>query len=474
MKLNWHRVIIYVAIVGMEGCWLFILLALLNEEVADGRFSIFGILLLYPAAFAINALLARLRWPKICLWGVSWLIWLIAMLLIVKIQLAGGLAWSDKEWLLSIPRSIPEVLYSFQPELLVLLITAAIWWLGRRLSRLNVSFGALVSEFQFGLIILALISLSASLLKTGVINPVPVALTFFIFALIGMSVAHAMEGKSWLFGLNQGHWSGLLLISISLVLILGLVISFIITPEFLQVLWNAIKWVGESIWGVIMQIIDFFAGLFSGSEPAEISPLPSMPAMESSEGFELKMPEWLRRGLEIGWIILMIGIFLLALWRISSVILRWLRRQLASAAGAEFEPMPGAFKADLLSFLKHILSKILSIGRLFYLRGRFATANAEIATVLQIYRQFLRWGSTGRHPRHVSQTPYEYCRVLTDILPEASEDLDLVTQQYVRARYGACLSTSNELNELRQALHRVKKIRLKRVNIKGTRDKEVT
>jgi hypothetical protein len=458
----------------MEGCWLFILLALLNETVADDRLSVLGILWLFPAAFAINALLVRLRWPKICLWCVSWLIWLIAMLLIVKIQLAGSLAWSDKEWFLSIPRSITEVFYSFQPELLVLLFTAVIWWLGRRLSRLNLTFGALVTEFQFGLIMLILISLIASLLETDMINPVPVALTFFIFALIGMSVAHAMEGKSWLFGLNQGHWSGLLLISISVILILGLVISFIVTPEFLQILWDGIKWVGEFIWGVIRQIIDFFASLFSGSEPVEIEPMPSMPTMESGEVFELKMPEWLRRGLEIGWIILMVGIFLLALWRISSVIFRWLRRQLASAAGAEFEPMPGAFKADLLSFLKHILSKILSIRRLFYFKGRFAKANAEIATVIQIYRQFLRWGATGRHPRHVSQTPYEYCRVLTDILPEASEDLDLVTQQYVRARYGACLSTSDELNELRQALNRVKKIRLKRVNIKGIYDKEVT
>ena len=137
--------------------------------------------LIYPLAFAFNFLLQRLRWPKVCLWSVSWLIWAMVMLVIVKTQLADSLAWSDTAWLLSVPRSMGEVIYTFKPELLILLITAVMWWLGRRLSRLNVSFGTLVSEFQFGLIMLILIFLIASQLKTGMGNPIPVALTFFLF-----------------------------------------------------------------------------------------------------------------------------------------------------------------------------------------------------------------------------------------------------------------------------------------------------
>jgi hypothetical protein len=457
----------------MEGCWLYLLLVLLDRQVADDRLSIPGVLVLYPAAFTINALLVRLRWPKIWPWSVSWLLWVMAMLVIVKIQLAGNLAWSDTEWLLSVPQSIASVIYSFEPELLVLLITATMWWLGRRLARLNVTFSTLVSEFQFGLVMLVLISLIASLLNTSMINPFPVAFTFFLFALIGISVAHALEGNSWLSGLYQGHWSGLLLVSIGVILILGLLISLVATPDFLQGLWAAIKGVGEVIWGFIMKVIGFFAGLFSGSEPAELSPMPSMPAIEADEGFKLTMPEWLRSGLKIGWITMMVGLLLFALWRISSEIFRWLRRKLAGMAGAEFEPLPGAFKADIMGLLKRILSKIIGIRRLFRLRGRSTPAYAEIANVIQIYRQFLRWAAAGRYPRQASQTPYEYCYVLSDILPEASGDLDLVTQQYVKARYGARLSTTDELNELRQALHRVKKIRLKKVRIRSTHEKEV-
>lgn len=473
MKLKWTRLILYAAIIGMEGCWLYVLLVLLNSRVADGRLSIPGFLLLFPATFIINALLLRLKWPKIWLWSVSWLLWAIAMLLIVKIQLAGDLSWSDTEWLLSVPRSITSVIHSFNPELLVLLITAAMWWLGRRLTRVNVTFNTLVSEFQFGLVMLVLISLIATSLETGMISPLPVALTFFLFALIGISVAHALEGNSWLSGLYQGQWSGLLLVSIGIVLILGLIISLLATPELLQGLWTAIKWVGEVIWKFIVAIIGFFVGLFPASEPAELSPMPSMPTVEADEGFSLTMPAWLSSGLRLGWFILMAGLLLFALWRISSNIFRWLRRRLAGMAGAELEPLPGAFKADIKNLLRRILLKILGLRRLFRIRGRSTLVNEEIATVLQIYHQFLRWAASGGYPRKASQTPYEYCYALSDILPDARHDLDLVTQQYVKARYGAWLSTTDELDELSRTFHRVKKIRLRKVRIRRTHEKEV-
>lgn len=474
MKLDWRRVILYAAIIGMEGCWLFILLKLLNEEVADGQLSVLGVLGLYPAAFVLNAWLLRIRWPKVCLRSISWLLWAVAMLVIVKVQLAGSLAWSDTEWLLSIPQAIAESIYFFKPELLVLLITAVIWWLGSRLSRLSVNFGTLLGEFQFGLIILIVVFLIASLLKTEISNPVLVALTFFLFALIGISIAHALEGNSWLTGLYQGHWSGLLLVSIGVILVLGLLISLILTPEFLQVVWAAIKGAWEFIWGVIMKILDFFAGLFSASELGELPTVTSIPATEVNDGFSLNMPEWLRGGLNLAWIILVIGITIFALWRISSDVLRWLRRKLAGMAGAEFEPLPGAFKSDILGLLKRVLSKILGIKRLFHLRARSAPVRAEVSTVVRIYRQFLRWAAGGGHPRHLSQTPYEYCCELSGIMPEAGEDFDLVTLQYVKARYGAWLTTEDELNKLSQALQRVQKIRLKKVKTKHTYDKEVS
>jgi len=474
MKLDWHQGILYVTTIGMKGCWLYALIAMLNKHATDERLSVVGVLVLYPVAFIFNMFLARLRWPRVFNKAISWLAWVAGMLLMVKVQLFWDLPLSDPAWLLSVPRSIAEVIYTFRPELLILLSTGIIWWLSRQLASRAVNFAAMVTEFQFGLVMLILIFFIASGLEATPDNPVPIALAFFLFALLGISVAHALEGTSWLSGLYQGHWSGLLLVSIGVIFILGLLITWVVTPDLLQLFWAAIKWTWGLIWALIMEIIIFLASLFPTLEPAELPPAPSMPAMEPAEDFRLwTMPEGLRSGMRIGWSVLVIGAILVALWRISSDIFRWLRRRLASMAGAEFEPLPGAFRADLLNLLKRILFKLLGLKLPSWLRKK-ETASPPVASVRQIYRQLLRWADAAGCSRHVSQTPHEYCYTLAGLVPEAGEDLDSITQHYVRARYGALLSTTNELDGLSQAWHRVKQTRLKKVATERAHGKEIS
>lgn len=459
MKLDWRQSILYVTTIGMEGCWLYALLVLLNTQVADGRLSIVGLLLLYPLSFGFNKLLQQLRWPKVCLHAVSCLAWAIGMLLMVKIQLFSGVALSDPLWLLAVPQAIAGLIYTFKPELLILVSSAVLWWLGRRLAYLRINFATSVSEFQFGLAILLITFFVTYQLRVDLADSVPVALTFFLFALLGISIAHAQGGTSWLSGLYQGHWAGLLLVSIGLILILGLLIGSVVTPDLLQLALTGLKWV----WGLIMKVITFIASLFPEPEPAELPPAMPMPEMEPSEGFKIwTMPESVRSGLRIGWTVLVLGFLLAALWRISSQIFGWLRHKLARMAGAEFEPLPGAFRADLLSLLKRILLKLLGFRLSFRFGWKSRLVPPEIASVRQIYRQLLHWAAAGGYPRRMSQTPHEYLYTLVDLLPEAQDDLNFVTQQYVSTRYGTSLPTENELNQLRQSWHKIRQNRLGR------------
>jgi hypothetical protein len=471
MKPDWRKVIIYFTVIGVEGCWLYALTVLLNKQVAGGLLSVPGILLIYPLAFIVNLLLYRLKWPGFFLTCISWVLWAISLLVSVKVQLAGNLAWSDTAWLLAVPRAIADVIYSFRPELLVLLLTAVMWWLGRRLSRSNITFGATVSEFQFGLVMLVIVFFIASQFDTGLGNPVPLALLFFLFALVGISVAHALEGTSWLAGLYKGRWSGLLLLSIGAVIVLGLIVSAIFTPDVLNAIWSAIKWVWAIIWGIILKIMDFLMSLLPGSEPKldEIPPMPTMPPAAPEEAARWSMPDWLRNGLRIFWIAIMLGVVIFALWRISSDIFRWLRRKQAGRGGAEFEPLRGAFRNDLLGLIKRIIARIK---KLFRPGVRTAPERAEIATVLQIYHRFLRWAAAGGHSRQVSQTPYEFGYSLAGLMPEAVADINLVTQEYVKARYGAWVSSPDELNDLNRAWDRVKHFHPDKGKIRRTRKKE--
>jgi len=221
-----------------------------------------------------------------------------------------------------------------------------------------------------------------------------------------------------------------------------------------------------------MKVITFIVNLFPAPEPAELPPIVPMPEPEPSPGYHaFTIPEAVKNGLRIGWTTLMFGFLIFALWRISSQVFSWLRRKLAGMAGAEYESLPGAFKADFLNLLKHIL-RLLRLRLSFRFRRKPSSLLPEIASVRQIYRQLLHWVAVGGYPRQTSQTPHEYLYTLVDLLPEAQVDLAFITRQYVSARYGASLPTEDELLNLRQSWHRIKRNRLKKQDNEHTQEQE--
>ena len=296
------------------------------------------------------------------------------------------------------------------------------------------------------------------MLEVQLANSVPITLAFFLSALLGISITHAQEGTSWLAGLHQGHWTGLLLVSISLILILGLLISSVITPDFLQLILAALKWV----WGLIMKAVAFIISLLPEPSPPEIVPgeVPApVPAEEPDWSKFFFVPEAVRSGLRLGWTIMVLGLMLFFLWRVSSQIFSWLRRRL-STAGAEVEPLRGAFRADFLSLLTRLFSRLLGLRRLLHRQRK--PELPEITSIRQIYRQLLHWAATRGLPRAVFQTPNEYLYILEEALPDSGKALRSVTQHYVSARYGLSLPSADELHQLKQSWHQVKQNRPKR------------
>jgi hypothetical protein len=459
MNLDWRKFVLYAAVIGIEGCWLYALLSLLNRQVVAESLSVFGILLVYLISFGLNGLLRLLRWHYLVIRIINWLGWAVAVLLVLKVQLYGGLAWSDTNWLMALPRAFADIIYTFRPELLILIGTAAVWWLGRRLARVQVNFGTLVTEFQFGLFLLIIAFFSASMVDASLDHPVLLAMVFFLISLLGISLAHSMENTTWLSGLYRGHWSVLLLASIALVLLLGFVISLLVTPDVLGAIVSAIKWFFSMIIAAFLFVAEWIASLFPDIDRTE--PMPEFPALppagEAPSGST--MSETVKNILRILWTIMIAALCLFALWRISAAMYKWLRRRLASASGAKYEPMPGAFRADLLAFLKRVFAWLLGARRLFGRRPGAAPPRPEVNTVRQIYRQLLRWAAGLGLPRHISQTPYEYQYRLAEALAEVEDDIDLITRQYVRTRYSRVPLTEDELQKLKQSWYNVRQSR---------------
>ncbi len=191
----------------MEISWLYALLNAANKSVAD-RLSIPLLLVILLVSFGISKALQRLHWPKLALTSLSWLIWVIVMLLMIKVQLFPGTDFRDTVWLASIPHAFSQIFTSFEPALLILLSSVVLWWFGRRLAYSKADFSATLTEFQFGLGILIIVFFTAYELNLDQSSSLPVAMTFFSLALIGISISHAQENNSWLNSWRQAPLAG--------------------------------------------------------------------------------------------------------------------------------------------------------------------------------------------------------------------------------------------------------------------------
>ncbi|MDD5127503.1 MAG: DUF4129 domain-containing protein [Dehalococcoidales bacterium] len=446
MRHDWRQGLLYLTVMGMEGATLYAVLAVFNRQIAEDRLAVLGLMLLYPLAFAVNKILHWWKLRPLINYPLNILAWSAAVLLAAKAQLLGYIGIFDNTWL-------SAYLANFwgKAELIIFFSSIALWFTGRRLARISIDFATAVGEFQFTMAILLLTLFTTSQLHTEVPDGIALIIIFAVSSLVAMSLSHAREGRGWLSGLSQGHWVTLLIVSIGLILVLGLLVSAMLTPDFLQVVINALKWA----WDKIMMAITYLLSLLPTPE-GEPVPLPAPDTAADNatqQAIRELIPESIREPLRIAWLILASGAMLAALWRISTQLADWLRRRLADRSRGEIESLNGAFFADLLDFFKRVLAKLFG-GRWFAPRQ---SAPENIHPARQIYRQFLKWTAKRGFPRPTFQTPYEYLAALRELIPASDAELNFITQQYVNIRYGMAPPSEADLDRLRETWRQVQK-----------------
>jgi hypothetical protein len=449
---SFKNALIYITLFGMETCWLYAALNAANQSVGGVLYVPFLLVALF-LSLGISALLKLLPWPKIVLTILSWIIWPAAFLLMVKYQLFALSGFSDSVWLSAIAHAFSQIFYTFEAPLLIFISTAVMWWLGRRMAYFKADFSTAVTETQLGVVILALVYFSAYQLKLEQSGSTGVALIFFFLALVGISLSHA-RGDSWLSSSHKKHWLGITLVLIGLILVFGLVASYIFTPDLIQVFINAAKWV----WSLIERLIAFFASLFPPSTHTspEMSPLPTMTSPDTETSGGIHWPEWLRPSLLLVWEILIVGLIIVAVWRVTSEIFHWLQRH-APSGGDEVESLKGGFWTDFLAFFKNLVYRLLKIQRKPREDDGLKNLPPQVVSVRQLYAQFLHWTSSKGHPREKFQTPEEYREALYRLMPEMEKNLDLITREYMNVRYGSGIPTDDKLVELKNCWHDLKK-----------------
>jgi len=446
-----------ISIFGMEFCWLFAVLTTANQA-ADNLLSIPLLMFVFPVSFVIAKVFQKLNRPKFLIIPLFWIIWAILMMLMVKIQLFFLMSLTNPIWLSAIPLAFAHIFTNFDPALLIITGSAILWFAGRRLAFSKADFSAALTEFQFGLIFLILLFLINYMAKFDQSISITLTIIFFTLSLSCIAITHAQNNRSGFNSLKEIHWPGMIIISIAIIICLGIIISIIINPNFINLILAGLKW----IWSMIEKLMALIAGLFqpgTGSIPPVEDPTFTPPDHETEN--ILGLPEWLREKLSLGWVIGFTVLFLIALWRIASQVAAWLRGRLANNGG-ETERLKGAFRQDIINLIKRILEFIFRIKFKKQGEKHEEYLSSESAQVRNVYREMLDWGRKNGIPKQPYQTPIEYSRLLEDSAAIDPESVNYITGHYQDVRYGGKQPAQNLLATLIEKWHILRKTRPKK------------
>ncbi len=430
---------------ALEACWLYILLDILDAATGITLDPRFGLAAFFVPAFAYHLWASRRGRPLLEEIGGFLLFAAVLGLWIVLAPIPAGFIGG-------------RVLAAFQGGIL--------WFLGRRAGRLRPDFAAFLGEFQFGLAILLAVYALIGHFVPGLGTLVPPAVLFFLLGLVGLFLLRdAAGGEQNFSGARRRSRWGLLIGSLILVSASALWLLAVIKPDLLAWALAAAVKVGSFIAWLGARFIEFLAWLLPAPEggPLKMAPRPAPHPGDPRDTFAfLQLSEQTRK---IGQYLVSAGwasLILVALWRVSTDILKWFRRRLGLSAGTETESLEGAFREDLrriaamvLAWLK-VLCRRLVGGR----RGRTLAPGA--AGVRQAYRRLIEIGATGGCPRSPARTPAEHLETLGHWLPEARGEMAFITEQYVQARYGPGPVMEGTVGELADRLRQVRRLLRKR------------
>lgn len=425
---------------GMEACWLLAALALL--QAWTGRSLPF----LWMAA---GALLAAASWHATAGRGPRRQ---------VALRLGSGIAWTAAAWAAAAPTALPPSTAALPPAL----AAATAWGWGCRVAAARPDPVQFLREFQTGLIALLAVASAAAWQRVSLPGLAPAACAFFLLFAAGAPVARSVRRFAWPNAGARRTWIALSAANCAAILCLGAAAASVLTPEVLDAVLAAVS----AAWQIVLDALHAFmrslAALVPASGPIEGRlPGPSGTPERPIPYHEiLQLPEWLRWSAEAGTVIVWIVLISVALWRTVSEVAAWLRRQAVDLEGADIEKVGGAFRRDLIRLLWKIRRCRADVMEWARSRlGREPAAGA--AAVRRRYRRLLAWAAAGGCRRPPAQTPYEFLVRLCAWRPHCRAAFEMLTEQYVRARYGGFSPAPEDLEAVEGAWRAIRSRRRK-------------
>lgn len=206
---------------------------------------------------------------------------------------------------------------------------------------------------------------------------------------------------------------------------------FELLRPFLDVLGGVLIWLGEILAAIFGRVSEGMR--FLSNDLLQQAPVPTPEATVGA----ITAPEGTAKIIAGA---VMLAVIVLVAWGLSR-----LYQQAAFAArdSGRSDPLDGP-EGEELGFVNRLLHRL----------GFFQQLRAA-ASIRRIYEAMCRAADAAGYPRLETETPYEYLGTLAQAWPDQTADSRLITEAFIRIRYGELPETQEELDAIRAAWKRL-------------------
>lgn len=346
-------------------------------------------------------------------------------------------------------------------DLSVFLVTILMWWRGIRLAMRSPEIANVGLRLRLGgLIFLPLIIwFSGNFVGTSLVTFV---LLFFLASLTVVSLVRAenieQERSGTAATLNFRWFAVVFGAALAIIIFSSMLAAFIsgdslfIVMGWLSPLWQSLQFgltvmgatlleITEPVLELIAVGVQFLARLLTsifGAVSATLRAANLLPEMEPSEiptpaeTNGLALPDFAGKAVTAAILLGLIALVAMALVRAYRQAVLAGRDSARSQVEREEQDRPGLGQ--------RVLERL----------GVFRQWRAA-ASVRRIYRLMCHSAATAGYPRLGTETPYEYLPTLTKVWPTQAGNTKLITEAFIRVRYGEVPETSDELEVIQEA-----------------------
>ena len=445
LQPHWRKELLYVTLGVMENCWFYPWVTFLMGRSLPFAATLWVLL----GAMYLTRLLHRRETPLAVQRSLTLLLAVLSTLLLLRLYIYGGLAIHDLSWLGYFLGEASNTLQRISPALVLFVAGLYLWTRGIALGQRDLGVEAVGFSFRLGIIAFVWLFLIQVLSPRE--NAVHLVFVYFFLGLIAVGLARIESVSQSRLGIRSPFnisWLGILAGSTLAVSALSVAAAGLFSlrniaawvnaarpvmallGKLASPLWMALAWLLELL---ITFLIRILSGLFGeqGQVPAPLTGIveglqqfQQAQAVQGTLRVILQVIKWSFLGLA----------FLSALVIVAFSINR-IRRALEGEnpeqqaiwdSGRLADDSPGTKQSRWQSLRDELRA------RLAQLRGE----DYSLASIRQVYASLVRLAAAVGFPRREAQTPYEYTSALHQAFAGCEEEVQLITEAYVRVHYG--------------------------------------